>query len=538
MRALLRIVGLWRPHWTRLLLGAIVSLGALSASLILLGSSGARLGLVVGAIVLLRLAGVFRVVLRYAERLATHDAMFRALSDVRVWFFGGLVRLGGGGIGMGRTGDLLARVIGDVEALDGLYLRILVPLCGLIILIPVATVVASRVEPVLGLAVLALMVGAGIVMPLLAARQSAEIGRAVTLGRAGLRTAALDTLTGLREVRAFGAAGRMLASVQAREAEQHRAERRLARRLALVGGIASLCGLLALLLVLAQIGRENLAVVLVAVLVLTTAFETAAGLARAGAAAGLASASAARLVDVADRPAPSADPTTPVAAPTGSALRFEAIRFGWDARRTPILDGFSLTLPDGMHAAIVGHSGAGKSTIAALALKIAAPAAGRVLLGGTDISTLAAETVRARIGWLSQTSHLFDDSLRANLLLARPGATDPMIYEALAAAGIADFVRALPDGLNSWLGEGGARVSGGQARRLALARTLLSDAPVLLLDEPCAGLDAEAERAFYATLATAAAKKSVLLLVHRLTGAERLDRVWRLQGGHAVAAAS
>ncbi len=538
MGALLRIVGLWRPHRARLLLGAVISLGALSASLILLGASGARLGLVAGAIVLLRLAGVFRVVLRYAERLATHDAMFRALSDVRVWFFGGLVRLGGGGIGMGRTGDLLARVVGDVEALDGLYLRILVPLCGLLILIPVATIVAGRVTPVLGLAVLVLIVAAGIVMPAIAARQSAAIGRAVTLGRAGLRTAALDTLTGLREVRAFGAAGRMLAAVQAREAEQHRAERRLARRLALVGGIASLCGLLALLLVLAQVGRENLAVVLVAVLVLTTAFETAAGLARAGAAAGLASASAERLVDVADRPAPSADPATPAAIPAGSALRFEAVRFGWDDRRTPTLDGFSLTLPEGMHAAVVGHSGAGKSTIAALALRIAAPSAGRVLLGGTDLSTLAAETVRQKIGWLSQTSHLFDDSLRANLLLARPGATDTMIFEALAAAGVADFVRALPDGLNSWLGEGGARVSGGQQRRLALARTLLSDAPVLLLDEPCAGLDAEAERAFYATLATAASGRSVLLLVHRLTGAERLDRVWRLQAGHAVAAAS
>jgi len=213
------------------------------------------------------------------------------------------------------------------------------------------------------------------------------------------------------------------------------------------------------------------------------------------------------------------------------------VRFGYDPRRAPALDGFSLTLPEGTHAALVGPSGAGKSTVAALALKVAAPASGRILLGGADIAVLATAEVRARIGWLAQASHLFDDTVRANLLMAAPGADDAALWAALDAAEIGAFVRALPNGLDTWLREGGG-LSGGQARRVALARALLSPAPVLLLDEPCAGLDAATERAFYATLSTAARGRSVLLLVHRLTGAERLDRVWRLQNGQAVAAAS
>ena len=172
-----------------------------------------------------------------------------------------------------------------------------------------------------------------------------------------------------------------------------------------------------------------------------------------------------------------------------------------------------------------------------MALKVAAAQQGRVLLGRVDIATLAAADVRARIGWLSQTTHLFDDTIRNNLLLARPDADDAALWAALDAARIGDVVRALPDGLDTWVGESGARFSGGQGRRLALARALLSPAPILILDEPCAGLDAETERAFLATLNEVAEGRTVILIAHRLIGVEKLDRIYRLSGGHAVAAA-
>jgi ATP-binding cassette subfamily C protein CydC len=159
-------------------------------------------------------------------------------------------------------------------------------------------------------------------------------------------------------------------------------------------------------------------------------------------------------------------------------------------------------------------------------------------LGGVDIATLAADDVRARIGWLAQATHLFDDTIRANLLLARPDADEAALWAGLDAARIGEMVRALPDGLDTWVGEGGARLSGGQGRRLALARALLSPAPVLILDEPCAGLDAETERAFLATLNHVADGRSIILITHRLTGVEQLDRIWRLSGGKAIAAAA
>ncbi len=157
-------------------------------------------------------------------------------------------------------------------------------------------------------------------------------------------------------------------------------------------------------------------------------------------------------------------------------------------------------MPQGARVAVLGASGSGKSTLAALLLKVAAPQAGRILLGGVDIADLSAADVRSRFGWLSQATHLFDDTIRANLLLGRPDADEAALWRALDEAELGEFVRGLPDGLDTWLGEGGARVSGGQGRRIALARALLSAAPILVLDEPGAGLDAQTERALLQTL--------------------------------------
>ena len=166
------------------------------------------------------------------------------------------------------------------------------------------------------------------------------------------------------------------------------------------------------------------------------------------------------------------------------------------------------------------------------------PQSGQVLLGGLDLVDLRAADVHRQIAWLGQATHLFDDTIRDNLLLGRPGATERELWDVLDRAAIGDMVRALPDRLDTWLGEGGARLSGGQGRRVALARTLLQPAPLLILDEPCAGLDAETERAFLTTLFAETAGRTVILIAHRLTGAERLDRIWRLSSGHAVAAAA
>ena len=541
MRPLLRILGLWGGQAPMLMLGAAIAVASLGTAVALMGQSGALIAgaLLAGAVTtgwLLRLLGAGRVALRYLERLATHSATFRALADLRVWFFGNLARGAAGGLGFRRAGDVLARLVGDVEALDGLYLRIIVPLIGAAVLLPMlVALLATRSRP-LAAAVGLLLATAAFVLPALAARASGRAGGALAGASAALRIAALDALTGLREVRAFGAEGRMLAIVQAREAAMLAVERTVATRTALAGAGAFLCGQAALLCVLLTAGVAP-GPAIVAVFLVVATFEAVGGLSRAGALGGRASEAARRVLDAADAPARVTPPLHPRAAPAGSALQFDAVSFRWEPDRAPVFDGLTLDIPQGSRVAILGPSGSGKSTLAALALRLASPDQGRILLGGVPIAMLSDATLRGRIGWLAQATHLFDDTIRRNLLLARPDADDAALWSALDAARIGDLVRSLPDGLEAWVGEGGARFSGGEGRRLALARALLSAAPVLILDEPAAGLDAETERAFFTTLNETAEGRTIILIAHRLIGIERLDRIWRLSGGRAVAAA-
>jgi len=289
-------------------------------------------------------------------------------------------------------------------------------------------------------------------------------GRAAgALASAGgaLRIAALDALTGLREVRAFGAEGRMLAAVQAREATLLSVQRELSGHATIANAGAFLLGQAAVLAVLLMAGADAIGAV-VAVFLVVAAFEAVAGLPRAGILAGHAEAAAGRVLEAAEAPLPVPDPFRPAEVPPGFALRFEGVRFRWQQDRPLVLDGLTLEVPQGARVALLGPSGAGKSSLAALALKVAVPQEGRVLLGEVDVATLSAADVHRRIGWLAQATHLFDDTIRANLLLANPDADDAALWTALDAARIDDVVRALPEGLDTWVGEGGARFSGGQ----------------------------------------------------------------------------
>lgn len=534
----MRIIGLMRGQTLWLSLGLLISLSGTLTAVALSGAAGAVFAgaAVLSVPLMLRILGPLRVLLRYFERLITHDALFRALADLRVWFFRGLATRMAGGLGMQRAGDLLARLVGDVEAQDVVYMRILLPLAGAVVLLPVLVVLLSGFDIHLAFIVIALFILAAFVLPWYAARGARDGGAALAEAMAGLRVSVLDSVAGVREVRAFAAEGRMLAAAQAREAGLLTAQRRAMQRMARASAGAFLCGQAAVLATL-LIGRTHGMQAIALVFVVLAMFEAIALLPRAGAQAGQAAAAAARVLEAAEGPILLPDPAQPAPIPTGSTLRFETVTFRWQPDRALVFDGLSLDIPAGHRVALLGPSGVGKSSLAALMLRLAAPESGRILLGGTDIATLAAADLRTRIGWLSQATHLFDDTIRANLLLARPTATDDMLWAALEQARIADAVQELPEGLDTYLGEGGFRFSGGQGRRLALARALLSPAKILILDEPCAGLDAETERDFLTTLNATADSRTIILIAHRLTGVERLDRIFRLSGGRAVAAA-
>ncbi len=545
---LLQVVAVWRRRSPGLLAGIVVSLASFLFGLSLLGASGLRLagtgaGLVLASALLLRLLGVGRVVLRYAERLTTHDAMFRALADLRVWFFRRVARSAAGGLGFRRSGDLLSRLVGDVEALDGLYLRILVPLAGAVVALPILVLLALRHGLGLTLAVSVPFACAVFLLPFLAAVLVSREAAGLSARASQLRVTVLDLTSGLREIRAFNAEGRMLAAVQARESSLLSLQQTLARRVAVAGALSFLCQQLAVLALLASVaglafGRIAPIEATVLLFALIAAFEVAGGLTRAGALAGHVTRAAARVVG-AGEPGPvghAARPADP--APQGHGLLFRDVGYRWQPDRPPVFEYLTLEIPQGARVAILGPSGSGKSSLAALLLRVARPQTGRISLGGVDLADLDEAALRTRIAWLSQSTHLFEDSIRANLLLGRPDATDAQLWQALDQAAVGELIRTLPDRLETWLGEGGLGLSGGQARRLALARTLLSPAPILILDEPAAGLDAETEQSFLSTLNEAAPGRTVILIAHRLTGVERLDRIWRLSGGVATAAAA
>lgn len=541
MNPIVRIASLSGRHPVWLLLATLLSLGSLVTGVALMGLSGHALGLAIAASVfiipaLLPLIGMARVVLRYAERVVGHEAIFRALADMRIWMFRGLARSAAGGLGLRHSGDVLARLVNDVDMLDGLFLRVFVPLVGAIALVPILAWLLWR-EHGAALLVLVPFCFVAFWVPWWAARAAEDNAGRVSLAMAGLRSASLDALHGLREVKIFSAEGRVLAEVQARESQLLAAQRDLVGKGAKLSAIAFIAAQLAILLALV-LGFFGLPIAAVAVvLALVVAFEAVLGLPRAGVLYGQAKKAAARVVHAAEAGPIVQDPIHPSVMPSRNALAFEHVSFRYAKDRAFVFSNLSFQLPEGSRMAILGPSGVGKSTIASLILKLQAPESGEIRLGGVDIAQLPAEALRHRIAYLGQATHLFADTIRNNLLLGNPLADDPTLWAALDAAQLGEVVRTLPDGLDSWLGEGGSTLSGGQGRRLALARTLLMNAPILLLDEPCAGLDSATEQEFFRVFNTATEGRTVLLILHRLTGVEALDRIWRFTGGALVAAA-
>jgi ATP-binding cassette subfamily C protein CydC len=547
-RLLLRVLGLWRARRGWLLAGAVVAgLAALAGiALLALAGRGVSEGLrnsaltagAVGSLLLLRPLILVRPLARYLERLVTHSATFRALADTRIWFFRRLAERLPAGLGLRGAGDLLGRIVSDVEALDGLYLRALVPGAAAVAVVLALAVMLGAAGPGLA-AVVALPLAAALLLPPLLAPAAGRAAARVAEAQGQLRIAAVDPLLGLEDTLAANGEARATDRLMRAGDALAQQQKALARRAAWSGasGLAlSQAALFGALGYGLAGGEGAVAGSVLGLFLALGAGEVLAAVPRAGTALAAASAGARRLFEAADTAPPVPEPAVPVAPPAGHAVRVEGVHFSWAPDRAPVFNGLSLELPEGGRLALLGPSGSGKSTLATLLLKLAAPQEGRITLGGTDLASLSGAAVRSRIACLTQDARLFDDSIAANLRLADPAATDAALWQALERAGVAEVVRALPEGLQTGCGEGGARFSGGQGRRLALARALLAPAALLILDEPAAGLDPLAERAFLETLESATQGRSVILITHRLLGVEKPTRILRLAGGRAIPA--
>ncbi|MEU9990594.1 thiol reductant ABC exporter subunit CydD [Streptomyces sp. NPDC048045] len=521
--------------------GSAVGLMATSGWLISRASQQPPVLYLMVAVTATRAFGIGRAVFRYAERLVSHDAVLRMLADTRVAVYRRLERLAPAGLRTARRGDLLTRLVADVDAFQDYWLRWLLP-AGVAVAVSTASVAFTVwLLPQAGAALAAGLLVAGVGVPLITAAAARRAELRLAPARGVLATRVADLLTGTAELTVAGALPARTAAARQADGTLTRIASRAAAVTALGDGLTALVSGLTVtataLLGAQAVAAGRLGGVAMAVVVLTplAAFEAVLGLPLAVRFRQRVRRSAERVFEVLDAPEPVREPERPRQAP---AVPFPVVLRDLTARHPgqhrDALVGLDLTLDQGRRIAVVGTSGSGKTTLAQVLLRFLDPGAGSYTLAGVDAHALAGDDVRRLVGLCAQDAHLFDSTVRENLLLARKNATESDLRDALARARLLDWVDGLPDGLDTLVGEHGARLSGGQRQRLALARALLADFPVLVLDEPAEHLDLPTADALTADLLAATEGRTTLLITHRLAGLDAVDEVVVLDGGRVV----
>jgi thiol reductant ABC exporter CydC subunit len=547
---LLRTLALARPAAGRLALATLLGAGAVAAAIGLIATSAWLISrsaqrpqesAVAIAIVGVQFFALARGLCRYAERLVGHDAAFRVLSEIRVALYTRLERLAPLGIPAFRSGDLLARLVHDVDALQDLLLRVVGPFAIALGVGSATVALVWAMLPAAGLILLVALVIAATLVPWLTGRLAARGEGRQAAARAELTSSVVDLIEGAPELIVNGGVQAQLRRTLAADSLLTRIAGSSARTAGIGQGLTSLCcGLAmwgALLVGVAAVHAGGLNGVLLAGLALIplVAFELVTGLPTATQTLQRVRRCAARVFEVMDTPAPVSEPAHPLALPSPPhTLRVRGLRFTYPAAARPALDGIDLDLRPGRRVAVVGPSGAGKSTLAGVLLRFLAYDGGSVTLDGVEISDLDGDALRTVIGLVSQDAHVFDSTLEENLRLARRGASAEELRAALAKARLLDWTERLPAGLSTEVGERGARMSGGQRQRLAIARALLADFPLIVLDEPGEHLDTQTADAIVADLLAVTRETGTLLITHRLAGLEEVDEVLVLDRGRLV----
>ncbi|WP_072568013.1 heme ABC transporter ATP-binding protein/permease CydC [Enterobacter sp. SA187] len=551
MRALLPYLALYKRHKWLLTLGVVLAIVTLLASIGLLTLSGWFLSAsaVVGVAGIysfnymlpaagVRGAAITRTAGRYFERLVSHDATFRVLSHLRVSTFSKLLPLSPAGLARFRQGDLLNRVVADVDTLDHLYLRVISPLVGALVVILVVTLGLGVLDVTLALTLGGIMLLTLLLLPPLFYRLGKSTGEKLTALRGQYRQHLTSWLQGQAELTIFGASQRYREQMENTELSWHDAQRRQSELTALAQALMLLISGFAVIAMLwlaaGGVGGNTQPGPLIALFVFCAlaAFEALAPVTGAFQHLGQVIASARRITEITDCPPEVTFSAGETAMPAQVDLRLDAVSFTYPQQVQPALKGVSLEVTAGQRVAILGRTGCGKSTLLQLLTRAWDPQQGEILLNGQPLTSLSEAALRATISVVPQRVHLFSATLRDNLLLASPAASDEALATVLTQVGLEKLLD--DGGLNSWLGEGGRQLSGGELRRLAIARALLHDAPLFLLDEPTEGLDATTESQILDLLAEVTKGKTVLMVTHRLRGLSQCDQIIVMDNGEII----
>ena len=553
MNELRRLWQLFRPYRAWMLVGTLAAILTLLANVTLIAAAGWFLTAMAAAgaagvamnyftpAALIRGSAMIRTAGRYGERLVNHEATFRLIASLRVWFYQHLEPLAPARLQQYHSGDLLSRIRADIDALDNLYVRVLVPVAVANVSIVLFTIFLLFYHPLLALSGLTFLVLAGVGLPIWSQARGLAPGRRIAEDEAALRTAVIDGVQGLAELTLYGAAERQARHIDSLSRRLIADQTRLSSDHGLTQAAVGLCASLSLWVLLwiaiPLVDDGRLMPPQLAMLALFTlaSFEAVAPLPQAFQMLGRTLAAAHRLFAIVDTEPAVAEPSTPSPRPERFDIEFADVRFSYPDAPRPAVSGIRLQVPQGTRAAVIGATGSGKSTLFNLLLRFWAPDSGSIRVGGHDILDFHGDDLRRHIAVVSQHTHLFDATIRENLLIANPDAPQAAIEAACRVAQIHDFIAELPEGYDTWVGETGVRLSGGQGRRIAVARALLKDAPILLLDEPTEGLDAATERDLMQALDTLMVGRTVLLITHRPAGLDWVDQVLVLDQGRELA---
>ncbi len=543
MNDMRRLLALVSSNWTWLAAGAVFGVVAVGSNIALMGLSAyliskaaiatgvAELALAVTGV---RVLAISRAAFRYLERYTTHRAMFRILSSVRVWFYRAIEPLAPARLVHERSGDLLTRSVDDVDALEDFYIKVLVPPVVAAVVVGAVSVIYGAFDLAIGLALAFFLLLTGVVLPLVSRWLSTAPAASVAALRGDVGAMLLDEVAGVADLVALDAAAGHRDRLLARARELDEARRRLGTiegvSNALSGLFASLAGLTILVLAIPLVTSGQLEGVFLAALPLAAiaAFEAVQPLSRSLQLYDTTKASARRLFELLDETPPVVDPRQPVSPPTAYDLEVSGLSFRFGPSEPWVLHDLDLHIGPGERLALVGPSGCGKSTLVALLLRFWDYDAGSIRIGGHELHALAQDETRALLGVVPQDVYLFNASIEDNLQVADAHADRSALDRACRIAQLDGFLASLPDGYDTVVGEDGLLLSGGERRRLAIARAVLKDSPIVILDEATADLDSTTETALWSALDPWLEGRTVLVISHRPTIGAHVERVVHL----------